>query len=88
MEIPIILFITAVLLGALLPNLPDMAGKVVLVIVALVWITGLYYMIVVPGWQPGAEVPSRLGKVMRLILFIAFALLILTVTGAYVFYSK
>ena len=88
MEIPIILFISAVLIGVLLPNLPDMAGKIVVIVVALIWIAGLYYMIVIPGWQPGAETPSRLGKFMRLILFVAFALLILSVTGAYIFYSK
>jgi predicted membrane channel-forming protein YqfA (hemolysin III family) len=88
MEIPIILFITAVLLGVLLPNLPDMAGKIVVIVVALIWIAGLYYMIVIPGWQPGAESPSRSGKVMRLILFIALAICILLVTGAYVFHRK
>ena len=88
MEIPIILFITAILLAVLMPNLPDLAGKVVLVVVALVWIAGLYYMIVIPGWRPGSGNPSRSSKFFRLILFIAFAIFILLITGVYVFHGK
>jgi 4-hydroxybenzoate polyprenyltransferase len=87
LEIPIILFITAVLLAVLLPNLPDLAGKVVIVVVALIWIAGLYYMIIIPGWQPGRGNPSRVGQFFKLILFIALAICILLGTGAYVFHT-
>ena len=87
-EIPIILFITAILLGILMPNLPDLAGKVVLVVVALVWVAGLYYMIIIPGWRPGSSNPTPLSKFFRLILFIAIAIFILLITGIYVFHGK
>jgi len=44
------------------PGLSGWPADALLVAGALVWLGGLYYMLVVPGWQPGAPRRSRLGR--------------------------
>jgi hypothetical protein len=83
LEIPIIMLAVGMLLTFLLPVLPDIIRKIVVIISALVWIAGSYYMIVTPGWQPGNN--SRLRYPWSLVVFIIFAALLAFTTAAYVF---
>lgn len=52
LEIPIILVVIGVALAILLPNLPVLAGKVVVIVIAILFSIGLYYIMMVPGWMP------------------------------------
>jgi hypothetical protein len=81
-EIPLILMAVAVLLAILLPTLPKVAGKVLALAGAVVIIGGLYYMIVIAGWQPGDT--SRLRWPWSLVVFLAIALLVVLAAGVYV----
>ena len=82
MEIPLIMVVVGVLLAIAIPNLPSALGKGVLVVGALVWIGGLYYMIVIPGWQPGNR--SHMRRVWKLTLFFVLAGLLSFAVGSYV----
>lgn len=82
MEIPLIMAAVSVLLAIAIPNLPSALGKGLLVVGTLVWIGGLYYMIVIPGWQPGNR--SSLRRVWKLSLFLVLAGLLSFAVGAYV----
>ena len=81
LEVPIIVAVVAVLLAVLIPNLPPLGAKVVAVLGALVFIAGAYYMIVIPGWQPGA---TRLRPPWSGVVFVLVAALIAFVAGAFV----
>jgi len=70
-EIPLIMGAVGILLAIMVPKLPGMAGKVLVVVGALVWIVGFYYLIVVPGWQPGNS--SRFHRPWNLIVFLGIA---------------
>lgn len=70
-----------VLLALALPHLSIALRKGLLVLGTLVWIGGLYYMIVIPGWQPGRRF---YGRAWRLGLFLLVAGLFSVVVGAYV----
>lgn len=82
LEVPLTMFAAGMLLALLLPLLPEMWGKVLFVAVALVMIWGSYYMIVIPGWQPGN--PTRLRWPWNMVLFLFVALLIVVVTAGWV----
>jgi len=82
MEIPLIMAVVGVLLAVLIPHLSIALRKGLLVLGTLVWIGGLYYMIVIPGWQPGER--SDRSRVWRLGLFVLLAGLCSFVVGAYV----
>lgn len=82
MEIPLIMAAVGVLLAIAIPHFPIALGKGLLVLGALVWIGGLYYMIVIPGWQPGRR--SYGGRAWRLGLFLLLAGLLSFAAGAYV----
>jgi hypothetical protein len=82
LEIPVIMFAAAILLALALPRLPAVFAKILVVVVTLVWIGGLYYMIVIPGWRPGN--PSRISRVWRLTQFLVLAGLLSFAAGAYV----
>jgi hypothetical protein len=81
-EIPIIVVVIGVLLSVILPKLPPLGQKITVVLGALVFIAGAYYMIVIPGWQPEAK---RLRPPWSLLVFALVALLIAFVAGAFVF---
>lgn len=69
-EIPIMVAIVGWLLVVILPKLPPMGQKVAALLGALLFIAGAYYMIVIPGWQPGAK---RLRWPWNLVVFIPIA---------------
>jgi hypothetical protein len=73
-EVPLIVMAAIMLLAIVMPHLPPLGAKILVAIVALVVIAGAYYMIVIPGWQPGAK---RAPPVVRLLTFIAVAGVIL-----------
>ena len=80
-EIPLIVVVIGVLAATILPKLPPIGQKITAVLAALVFIAGAYYMIVIPGWQPGAK---RLRWPWNWVVFIPVALLIAFVAGAFV----
>jgi hypothetical protein len=61
-EIPCGVLVVVVLLALVLPLLPLLAAKVVVVLAAPVVVVGLYYMMVIPGWQPAAIAEQRSGR--------------------------
>ncbi|MCX7258513.1 MAG: hypothetical protein NTZ64_17850 [Polaromonas sp.] len=81
MEIPLIMAVVGVLLAVAIPHLSSALRKGLLVLGTLVWIGGLYYMIVIPGWQPGRRSG---GRAWRLGLFLLLAGLFSLAVGAYV----
>jgi hypothetical protein len=81
-EVAIVVAIVGVLVSSILPHLPPVGQKIAVVFGALIFIAGAYYMIVIPGWQPGA---SRLRWPWNLVVFILVALLIAFVAAAFVF---
>ena len=81
-EVAIIVVIVGVLVSSILPHLPPIGQKIAVVLGALVFILGAYYMIVIPGWQPGAK---RLRWPWNLLVFIPVALAIAFVAAAFVF---
>lgn len=59
-EIPLVLMVAGCILALVLPKLPPKWGAAVLATAAVGICAGLYYMIVTPGWRPGAtEKPFR-----------------------------
>ncbi|MEK8022408.1 MAG: hypothetical protein AAB229_01235 [Candidatus Hydrogenedentota bacterium] len=66
-EYPLILVGTAVLLSVILPHLSRTAAQITIVIAAIPVIVSLHYMIITPGWQPGA---GRLGRPWNWIVFL------------------
>src|SRR5687767_6192196 len=82
LEIPLIMAAVAVVLAIALPRMPLVLGKVLLVVGTLVWIGGLYYMIVIPGWQPGNT--SQMRRAWRWTWFLLLAGLLGFIAGAYV----
>jgi hypothetical protein len=83
MEVPLIVTAVGLALAVLLPMLPKTAGKVLVGATAIVVILGLFYMVVIPGWQPIGT--SRLRRPWNLIVFIALAGFILLAAGGYIF---
>lgn len=81
MEVPLIMAAVGVEVAMALPTLPGWAGKLALSIGALVWIWGLHYMLLTPGWLPGA-VPGP-GRLVRLAVFLALVVLICLGVAAY-----
>ena len=74
MEVPLVMAVVGVAVTMVLPMLPGWPGKLVLVIGALVWLRGLHYMLLTPGWLPGAT-PGP-GRIVRLAVFLVLATLI------------
>ncbi len=77
LEIPLIIIVTGVLLAILIPILPKIATQILVVIGAIIFIAGFYYMIVIPGWQPNTP---KLGRIGKLTIFSIISLLIILVT--------
>ncbi len=85
LEVPLIMAVAGIGLAVLLPMVPVLVGKVLLVGGAAIYIACFYYEIVTPGWRPGP--PSRLNRTGRLIVFALVVILIVIGTGAYVVYQ-
>jgi len=75
-EVPLIVVVVAIFLITILPKLLKYAvfGKLILVTAALIIIAGLYYMIVIPGWQPTKT--KRLRWPYNIIVFFIIAFII------------
>lgn len=81
MEVPLIMLAAGVVLAVALPRVPPGWGKVLMIAGTLIWIGGLYYMIVIPGWLPDQ---SRMRLAWRWMLFLVFAAALIFIAGAYV----
>ena len=84
LEVPIIFLAVLLFLSIFLPKLSGMAGKTFAVAGGSVLIGGIFYMILIPGWQPGNS--GRLPYPWNLLLLAALATMMILGTGAYVFY--
>lgn len=82
MEVPLIAMATAVLLAVLLPKLDGIPGKIVAILGAMVFLWVFHYMIMRPGWQPGAK-PLRFP--WNALLYGLVAMAIFGITGLYLF---
>jgi len=53
--------LTAVIIGLLIlvPMVPELVGKALVLIGAAIGVGCLYYMSVIPGWHPGAKPSSK-----------------------------
>ena len=67
------------LLVVIVPRVPDLVGKALISMGALVWIGGCFYILVIPGWQPGST--RRLSKPWNLIVFLGITLVICLITA-------
>ncbi len=82
LEIPLIVMGVVILLAVIIPKLPLPVAKVVVALGGMVILFGLYYMIVIPGWQPGAT--GRLRWPWNLIVFILIAAVVVLGIGVFV----
>jgi hypothetical protein len=83
LEIPIILFILVIVLSFVVPRLPLIGQRLVIVITAIPIVLCLFYMIIVPGWAPGSH--RRGISAWRVALFLGCAAVIATGVGALIF---
>ncbi len=81
-EVPLLIMVVTVALAVLLPVLSNEGRRVLAVAGAVMIIGGLYYVIVIHGWQPGTA--SRLRWPWSLFVFLAIAFLIILATIGYV----
>jgi len=82
LEIPIILFILVIVLSLVIPRLPPLGKRIVIVITAIPIMLCLFYMIIVPGWAPGSH--RRGISAWRVALFLGCAAAVVTGVGAFV----
>lgn len=85
MEIPLLMAGVGLLLAVLVPRLPGILGKTLVCLGAVVWIGGLFYMLVMPGWQGGAT--PRLRRPWNLVVFHVISATILAAVISYVSFS-
>jgi hypothetical protein len=85
MEIPLLMAGVGLLLAVLVPRLPGILGKALVCLGAVVWIGGLFYMLVLPGWLGGAT--PRLRGPWKLVVFIAVSVTIIAAVISYVLFS-
>jgi hypothetical protein len=81
LEVPLIMVAVGIVLAIAVPKLSVVPAKVLVVIGTLIWIGGLYYMIVIPGWRPNNT--SHSPRWWRLAKFFAIAALLCFVVGSY-----
>lgn len=75
LEVPLLMVAMGIAMALLWPVLPEWATKVMLGLAGLVWMGGLYYMWMIPGWQPG-NIHSRRPNRWRVLIGIALLILI------------
>ena len=74
LEIPMLLVVVALGVAFLLPHLSSVGRKILVGIAALPVLFCLYYMIVIPGWQP--DTSGRLKPPWNLLVFLQLAAMI------------
>ncbi len=79
-EFPLMVMGTIVFLTVVLPLLPVLVRKILVIPACAVLIFGLHYMILTPGWQGNVR---HLGRPWNAILFALLALLIIMGAVAY-----
>jgi hypothetical protein len=80
-EVPLLVMAVIVILTVLLPHLPIVVRKIFAIAGGIVVIAGLYYMIVIPGWQGNTP---RLRRPWSVIIFLIIALFIALIAALYV----
>jgi hypothetical protein len=83
-EFPLILVGSLMLVAFLLPRLSRTGGTIFLAVMAVPILFALYYMIITPGWQPGAR---RLGPPWNWAVFLIAAAAVLGGVALYGFGS-
>lgn len=83
LEVPLILAATVIVVAIVLPMLPPFGQKILLGLAALPVLFALFYMIVIPGWQPDSG--GRLRAPWRWVVFLLLAGLVLAVVFAILF---
>jgi hypothetical protein len=81
-EIPLLLFVLALVLAVLLPHLSPGGEKMAVAVTAVASVTGLFYMIVAPGWTPNASAGGRLR--WRVALFLGCAAALVAAVAAFI----
>lgn len=79
LEVPLLMTVAAVVVALLFPRLSGWQANSVLVIAAGIWLAGLYYLLILPGWQPGQSHRFPRG---RMVVFAVAAALVLILTGS------
>lgn len=83
MEVPLILMAVGIVVAILLPMLPPVGQKILLVLALVPVLFALYYMIVIPGWTPNSA--GRLRPPWSLLLFAIVAIVLLSGIGLFAF---
>lgn len=87
LEIPLFMMLAGILLAIFLPLLPKIMAKILLLLGALVWIAGSFYMLITPGWQPDSYTNSRLRFPWNWLAFIAISTFVAFITGMYIWHG-
>jgi hypothetical protein len=77
LEVPLLMSAAGIATALLWNVLPEWMAKTMLGFAILVWIGGLYSMLVMPGWQPGntsSRVPKSWIFLMGIVLLIVVGL--------------
>jgi hypothetical protein len=82
-EIPLILLTLFLALAFILPRLPVIGQKVLLAVATVPTLFCLFYLIVAPGWTPGAVL--RGSACCRLALFLGCAAVTVAAVAAFIF---
>lgn len=85
LEVPLILAATVIVVSIVLPMLPPLGQKILLALAAIPVLFALFYMIVIPGWQP--DTSGRLRWPWNWVVFLLIAGLILSALLAMLFGS-
>jgi hypothetical protein len=80
--IPTVLLVVALVVAFAAPRLPVMFRKGLMIAGMLVWIGGLYYLVLAPRWWPGNRSPAR--RMCKRILLLLLAGVVGITTGAFV----
>lgn len=82
MEVPLLFMAVMVVLAILFPRLSPLGQKILISLAAIPIIFVLYYMIIIPGWQPGDN--ARLRPPWNWLVFLLSVTLLVTVVLLFV----
>lgn len=82
MEVPLLMLAAGIVLAIALPHAPSVLGRILVAVGTLIWIGGLYYMILAPGWLPGSQ--PGMGRAWKWVLFLVLAGLLAFGAVAYI----